>query len=133
MTEHGLFTDEGLVAALRRCAWGIAVMDPAGEDLQFSRFSFPNKVGTYLSSRRAGAGLRPSDQQPRPHHAGAPAGQFTSATARGDLEKFLLECLRLPSPRAAFRDDILRSARTEFNAAEMRARLWRTWGVKLAH
>jgi hypothetical protein len=132
MTEHGLFTDEGLVAALRRCVWGIVVMDPAGEDLQYSRFSFPNKVGTCLSAGVPVLGFgHPTSSLAhimREHRL----GRFTSATARGELEIFLLECLRLPSPRAAFRDDILRCARTEFNAAEMRARLWRIWGVKLA-
>jgi glycosyltransferase involved in cell wall biosynthesis len=132
MTEHGLFTDEGLVAALRPCAWGIVVMDPEGEDLQGSRFSFPNKVGTYLSAGVPVLGIGNPQSSLAHIMQEHRLGRFTSATARGELETFLLESLRLPSPRAAFRDDILRCARTEFNAAEMRARLWQTWGVKLA-
>ncbi len=130
MTEHGLFTDEGLVEALWRCVWGIVVMDPAGEDLQYSRFSFPNKVGTCLSAGVPVLGFgHPTSSLAHIMQAHR-LGRFTSATVRGELENFLLESLRLPSPRAAFRDDILRCARTEFNAAEMRARLWRTWGMK---
>ena len=50
MLEHGMFSDEGLVASLQRCSWGIVVMDPEGTDLRYSRFSFPGKVGIYLSA-----------------------------------------------------------------------------------
>jgi hypothetical protein len=130
MTEHGMFTDEGLVEALRRCAWGVVVMDPAGEDLQYSRFSFPNKIGTCLSAGVPvlGFGHRTSSlgHIMQAHRL----GRFTDATTREEMAKFWLESLRVPSPQAVFRDDILRCARTEFNAAEMRARLWRLWGVR---
>jgi hypothetical protein len=130
MTEHGMFTDEGLVDALRRCAWGIVVMDPSGEDLEYSRFSFPNKVGTCLSAGVPVLGFgHPTSSLGHIMHAHR-LGRFTPATTRGEMEKFLLESLRMPSPRAVFRDDILRCARTEFDAAEMRAKLWKLWGVK---
>jgi hypothetical protein len=130
MAEHGMFTDEGLVEALRRCTWGIVVMDPSGEDLRYSRFSFPNKVGTYLSAGVPILGFG--------HAAGSLAnimhahrlGRFSPAVTRDELAKFWLETLRMPSPRESFRDDILRCARTEFDAAEMRARLWKLWGVR---
>jgi len=130
MTEHGMFTDDGLITALRRCAWGIVVMDSAGEDLRYSRFSFPNKVGTYLSAGVPVLGFGHSSSSLAQIMQEYRLGKFTNATTGEDLEKFLLESLRLASPRAAFRDDILRCARTEFNAAEMRARLWRLWGVR---
>lgn len=130
MTEHGMFTDDGLITALRRCAWGIVVMDSAGEDLRYSRFSFPNKVGTYLSAGVPVLGFGHSTSSLAQIMQEHRLGKFTNATTGEDLEKFLLESLRLASPRAAFRDDILRCARTEFNAAEMRARLWRLWGVR---
>lgn len=129
MTEHGLFTDDGLVEALRRCAWGVVVMDPSGEDLQYSRFSFPNKVGTCLSAGVPVLGFgHPTSSLGHIMQAHR-LGRFTAATTRDDMEKFWLESLRLPSPRAAFRDDILRCARTEFDAAAMRAKLWRLWGA----
>lgn len=132
MIEHGLFTDHGLVEALRRCSWGIVVMDPAGEDLQYSRFSFPNKIGTYLSAGVPVLGYgHPQSclgRLMRQHNL----GRFTSATNRNHLEHFLDESLRLPSPRETYRADILQCARTEFNAAEMRAQLWRLWGATLS-
>jgi hypothetical protein len=130
MTEHGMFTDEGLVEALRRCSWGIVVMDPAGDDLQYSRFSFPNKIGTCLSAGvpvlgfgNAASSLAHIMQLYR-------LGNFTAATTREEMGRFLLESLRQPAPQVAFRDDILRCARTEFNAADMRARLWKLLGVR---
>jgi glycosyltransferase involved in cell wall biosynthesis len=130
MTEHGMFTDEGLIAALRRCAWGIVVMDSAGVDPRYSRFSFPNKVGTYLSAGVPVLGFGHPTSSLAQILLEHRLGRFTSATAKEQLEEFLLEALLLPSPRAAFREDILRCARTEFNAAEIRARLWRLWGVR---
>jgi len=132
MMEHGRYTDEELVAALRRCAWGIVVMDPAGEDLQYSRFSFPNKVGTYLSAGVPVLGLGHPTSSLAHIMQRHRLGRFTSATAPMEQEEFLLDSLRIFSPRTVFRDDILRCARTEFNAADMRARLWRIWGARFA-
>lgn len=130
MMEHGMFTDEGLVAALRRCTWGIVVMDSSGDDAQYSRFSFPNKVGTCLSAGVPVLGFgHPMSSLGHIMQAHR-LGRFTPATAPTDLEDFWLESLRVPSPRALFRDDILRCAQTEFNATEMRAQLWRLWGAK---
>ena len=130
MVEHGMFTDEGLVAALRRCAWGIVVMDPSGEDLRYSRFSFPNKIGTCLSAGVPVLGFgHPSSSLSHIMRAYR-IGNFTAATRHDELTKFLVESLRQTSPPAVFRDDILRCARTEFNAAVMRSRLWQLWGVR---
>ena len=94
MKEHGLFTDDGLVTALRQCDWGIVVMDPEGEDLRYSRFSFPNKVGTYLSAGVPVLGYghpQSSLAQIMGEHR---LGRFSSVTATGELEKFLIERLR---------------------------------------
>jgi hypothetical protein len=128
MVEHGMFTDEGLVDALRRCDWGIVVMDSSGEDLQYSRYSFPNKVGTCLSAGVPVLGFgHPTSSLGHIMHAHR-LGRFTPATTQAEMAGFWLESLRMESPRAVFRDDILRCAQTEFNAAEMRAKLWRLWG-----
>jgi glycosyltransferase involved in cell wall biosynthesis len=130
MLEHGLFTDQGLIDVVRRCSWGIVVTDPEGEDLPYSRFSFPNKVGTYLSAGVPVLGFgNPQSCLIRMMQEHS-FGRFTSATDAGELEKFLLESFQIKSPRELFQDGILRCAQTEFNAAEMRARLWQLWGVK---
>jgi len=130
MTEHGMFTDEGLVEALRRCAWGVVVMDPSGEDLQYSRFSFPNKIGTCLSAGVPVLGFGHPASSLGHIMQTYRLGRFTPATTRDAMAEFWLESLRVPSPQADFRDDILRCAQTEFDAAGMRSRLWKLWGVK---
>lgn len=127
MIEHGMFSDEGLVQALRQHSWGIVVMDPLGEDLEYSRFSFPNKIGTYLSAGVPvlGCGHRESSlaQVMRQHHI----GRITNAASPAELEQFLAETLRISSPRNVFRAGLLQCAHTEFNAAQMRDRLWQLW------
>ena len=127
MVEHGLFTDDGLVAALRRCDWGIVVMDPEGADLRYSRFSFPNKVGTYLAAGVPILGNGHSQSSLAQLMSEHRLGKFSSAVNRVDLENFLAESLQLPAPRDFFRTEILQCAQTEFNAAAVRAQLWQLW------
>jgi hypothetical protein len=125
-----MFTDEGLVGALRLCDWGITVMDPAGQDLQYSRFSFPNKIGSYLSAGTPVIGYGNPQSSLLEIMERYRPGRHSSTTDQAELEKFLRACLQTPNPRDLFRDAILQCARTEFNAAEMRAKLWGLWGVK---
>lgn len=128
MIEHGLFSDQGLIDALRRCSWGIVVMDPDAEDLQYSRFSFPNKVGTYLSAGVPVLGFGNTEscliRMMREHDF----GRFTTAVEVAEMEKFLRDSFQVSAPREFFREGILRCARTEFDAASMRAKLWKVWG-----
>jgi hypothetical protein len=130
MVEHGLFTDESLIEAVRRCAWGIVVMDPEAEDLQYSRFSFPNKVGTYLSAGVPILGFGNPQSclvlMMREHSF----GRFTTLTDAAGLEKFFQDSFQIESPCQDFREGMLRCAQEEFNAAEMRSRLWQLWGVE---
>jgi len=130
MVEHGMFTDAGLVDALRQCDWGIVVMDPESEDLRYSRFSFPNKVGTYLSAGVPILGLGNPQSSLALIMQKYNFGRFTSATDAGGMEKFFQESFQIGLPCEKFREGILRCAQTEFNAAEMRAQLWKLWGVE---
>jgi len=132
MTEHPMFTDQELIESLRRCNWGIVVMDPEGEDLRYSRFSFPNKVGTYLSAGVPVLGIGNSQSSLARLMQNHKVGRFTSVNNCGALEKFLGESLQMTQPRAFFHKDILQCARTEFNAREIRERLWKTWGAALS-
>jgi hypothetical protein len=129
MVEHGLFTDQGLIDAVRRCAWGIVVMDPEGEDLQYSRFSFPNKVGTYLSAGVPVLGFGHPQSCLVRMMQNHDFGRFTSASDVAEMGKFLSQSFQIASPGQQFQQGIIRCAQTEFNAAEMRARLWRLWGA----
>ncbi len=129
MIEHGVFSDQGLVESLRRCAWGIVVMDTEGADLQYSRFSFPNKVGTYLSAGIPVLGVGHEQSTLAAVLRQHPVGRFTNATKRDVLEKFMDDCLKTSDPRAEFRLAIIECAKTEFNAQSIRQRLWKTWGA----
>src|SRR6185295_15346910 len=105
-------------------------MDPEGEDLQYSRFSFPNKIGTYLSAGVPVLGIGHPQSSLVEMMARYRMGMCSSGGSRDALEKFLTQALQTPQPRSLFRDDILHCARTEFNATEIRRRLWTAWGVR---
>jgi glycosyltransferase involved in cell wall biosynthesis len=128
MMEHGLFSDSGLVESLQRCSWGIVVMDPEGEDLRYSRFSFPNKIGTYLSAGVPVLGVgHPHSSLIRMMQRHS-LGVFTTAASRDGMVEFLSQSLHVEQPRSAFRKEILQCARTEFDAQQTRSRFWAKWG-----
>jgi hypothetical protein len=129
MVEHGVFSDKELVQSLQRCSWGIVVMDLEARDLRYSRFSFPNKIGTYLSAGVPVLGFGHETSSLAQLMKSNPVGRFTSCQDQAGLEAFLAESLACKSPRTLFRQDILRCARTEFNAQQFRSRLWRAWGA----
>jgi hypothetical protein len=130
MREHAVYSDEGLVEALRGCSWGIVVTDLEAEDIRYSKFSFPGKFGIYLAAGVPVLGFgHPSSSQAEVMRTNK-AGRFTSARNGADLEQFLAESLALSNPRAFFRNEILACARTEFDVRRMRALLWKTWGAR---
>ncbi|MST93994.1 MAG: hypothetical protein EXS33_01750 [Pedosphaera sp.] len=131
MVEHGIFSDQGLVESLQRCEWGIVVMDLEGEDLRYSRFSFPNKIGTYLSAGVPVLGVGHPQSCLTEIMQRHRMGRCLSEGGEAALEKFLSDILKTPQPRSFFRDDILQCARAEFNATEIRQRLWTAWGARL--
>lgn len=130
MIEHGIFSDRELIKSLQRCSWGIVVVDLAAEDPRYSRFSFPNKIGTYLSAGVPILGFSHENSSLTAMLRKHAVGNLTSARHPGALEKFLSDSLLIPQPRSRFREAILRCANTEFNAEKIRNRLWQRWGVK---
>jgi hypothetical protein len=129
MAEHGVFSDEELVTSLQRCSWGIVVMDLEAQDLRYSWFSFPNKIGTYLSAGVPVLGFGHEQSSLARIMRDHRMGMFTSAVDPGALQRLLAESLQVPDPRSVFREDILRCAHAEFNAQEIRRQLWNAWGV----
>jgi hypothetical protein len=126
MSSHGVLKESELMHKLARCDWGFLAMEISGPNLRYSRYSFPNKFGTYIA-------------------AGLPIlllSNFESAAARvmkrfhlgvhldhAQLEEHLLRVLRMPDPRKAFRNALLNSAKSEFNMPRIRKDLWNCLGV----
>lgn len=127
MLEHGVFSDQGLVEALQRCDWGIVVTDPEAEDVRYSRYSFPNKIGTYLSAGMPILAVGHKESTLAEIMKSSRVGVFTTEYKGSALEKFLAETLRITHPRSHYHDNILQCAGTEFNANEIRCRLWNAW------
>jgi hypothetical protein len=127
MLEHGVFSDRGLVEALQRCDWGIVVTDPEAEDVRYSRYSFPNKIGTYLSAGVPILAVGHKESALAEIMKSSRVGVFSTEYEGSPLEKFLAESLRITDPRSHYRDNILECASTEFNANEIRGRLWNAW------
>jgi len=127
MLEHAVFSDRGLVEALQRCDWGIVVTDPEAEDVRYSRYSFPNKIGTYLSAGMPILAVGHKESALAEIMKSSGVGVFTTEYEGSALEKFLVETLRITHPRSHYRDNILQCAGTEFNANEIRGRLWNAW------
>jgi hypothetical protein len=131
MTEHEMFaTDQQLVQSLRRCSWGLIVMDPAAEDPAYSRFSFPGKTGPYLSAGLPLLAVTHPNSTLAELMRNHKVGLLTSSFGTADLQTFFKEALPMSSPRSDFRDAILRTARTELDANAIRTRLWRAWGYE---
>jgi hypothetical protein len=131
MVEHPLYSDSELVTKLQRCSWGLTVMDLEAGDVRYSRFSFPNKVGTCLSAGVPILGVCHQGSSLADAMRRHDIGRFTSATAPSALTSFMTETLRVAEPRAHYRERILHCARTEYDAQKIRQRLWRAWGAKL--
>src|SRR5688572_10718931 len=91
---------------LRRCAWGIIVMDLTDADPSYNRFSFPNKFGTCLSAglpllvvgHRASSAARVIRDWP--------VGFYTDASSMAELASFFKMALEEKNPQERFRSQI---------------------------
>lgn len=130
MTErHGL-ADPQFFAELRQCSWGLVVMGLSEANAEYNRFSFPNKVGTYLASGLpilAFGHPTSSIAQLMNDH---PAGAHSAVSTPEGISEFLRHTLAEPDPKRRYGLQILRCAETEFDAEAMRSQLWRCLGVK---
>jgi len=123
MIEHGNASEERLRMELRQCDWGVSPMELTSENPRYNRFSLPSKTVKYLAAglpiivlghrdstvihlaRRYSFGVNIEDNDPE------------------IMEDLLLQRLGERDIWARYRDEILRCARSEFDATRMRTRL----------
>jgi len=123
MIEHGNLSERDLIAALRECDWGFIPMSLRDEDPRYNRFSFPTKFITYLA-----AGLPVITLANRDSSVMRMAETY-DVGLRFSEEPIASEDLMAGLTRGKKRDvldrEILKCARNEFQADDMREMLWR--------
>ncbi len=124
MVEHGDLPGPELLANLRQCDWGFAPMALTDEDPRYSRYSFPTKFITYLAAGLSIVTLGHPESAVIKMATQYDVGLCTSTDAAEPLARLLKTGLNAPCPWERHGDEILRCARTEFDAARMRNTLY---------
>jgi glycosyltransferase involved in cell wall biosynthesis len=125
MRERGNLAAEPLTRALRECDWGFSPMSVNDGNDRYNRFSFPTKFISYLAAGLPVIvlGHRTSSvvEMARRYETGV----CSEATAVGPLGAALLPALSDTDPWSRYREEMLRCARAEFDAGQMRQQLYR--------
>ena len=123
MREHGNLPEPELRTALRGCTWGFAPMALTDDDPRYNRFSLPTKFITYLAAGLPVIALgHPASsvmRMARQYGVGIASEAESVEALAGDLRGPLSES----SPLTRYAGEIIRCARTEFDANRMRALL----------
>lgn len=120
MFEHGELPQDELLAKLRDCTWGFSPMRLDDVDPRYNRFSFPTKFITYLAAGLPVIVLAHERSSVADMAARYRVGPLLTASDAGDLRETLLQAFRDPNPRGTYRNEIVRCATNEFDAARMR-------------
>jgi hypothetical protein len=124
MNEHGNLPAVELAKALKKCDWGFAPMKLTDDDPRYNRFSLPTKFVSYLA-----AGL-PVITPGHPESSivkMASHYQVGLCVTDNNFESLcarLLAVLSEPNPRTKYHAEIQRCALAEFDARQMRTRLY---------
>jgi len=128
MHDNGVLEEDSLIRELRRCDWGSIQMDIDDTDPRYSRFSFPNKFGTYLAASLPILLISNHESTSAKMLKAHPVGVHLDHT---QLEDHLTQVLASPNPRMDYFSQILACAKTEFYMPEIRKRLWQKLGVNI--
>ena len=125
MFEHGEVSSEELNTALEDFDWGFAPMELTNENSRYNCFSLPTKAVSYLA-----AGLGLISMGHRDSTIAGLARKYSLGIAIDDgnlseIELLLFAGLSENDVWARHRNEILKCARTEFNAPAMREELYR--------
>jgi hypothetical protein len=132
MVDHGLLDQQPFLQALDRCSWGFLPMHLDNRDDAYNRFSLPNKFGSTIAAGLPLMVLAHRESTAAKMFEDYPVGVYSDATDLGGVVAWLDQALAIHNPRQVFRSRILECAHKEFDAAEMRRRLWACWGINQA-
>ena len=129
MQNDGALEEPVFIERLQRCTWGLVALDVDDANPRYSRFSFPNKFGTYLA-----AGL-PIMLLSGPESSSAKMLLQQPVGIRLDHNRLLLDLLdtlKMENPKRTFLAAIEGCAKTEFYMPAIRQKLWQNLGVRCA-
>jgi hypothetical protein len=130
MREHGNLPEPALTQALRECTWGFSPMSLQNDDPRYNCFSLPTKFSSYMASGLPVITLAHPQSSVAQMAAAYRVGLLQTRRDEAEFCARLEAALKEPDPRRTFRPEILRCARTEFDASRMRQVLWRSLGVQ---
>ena len=124
MSVIGNLPEAELRAQLRQCHWGFSPMALADADPRYNRFSFPTKFIAYLAAGLPVITLGHPESSVMKMAARYDVGFSTSATDVETLAARLQSALAIAAPEERHGQEIIRCARSEFDAAAMRGKLY---------
>ena len=135
MKEHGNLAAAPLAAALKQCDWGFSPMSLTDDDPRYNRFSLPTKFVSYLGAGLPVITLGHPESSVVKMACAYDVGVWLTTADVNELAERLTAALADPAPKARYQAEILRCARTEFDADRMRATLYASFqaGAAVTH
>lgn len=124
MHDNGNLPQRELINALRSCSWGLAPMALTDDDPRYNRFSFPTKFIAYLAAGLPVIILGHPQSTVAQMASEYRVGHATAAAEPARLADELFPVLGNSGKANVFRIEILRCARTEFDAKRTRDTVW---------
>lgn len=124
MRERGNLPEPELLAALRECTWGIALMALHDDDPRYNRFSFPTKFISYLAAGLPVITLGHPEASVVKMATAYRVGPCLKTSNEAELVREMVAAWAMADPWAVFGNEIIRCARTEFDATRMRRVLY---------
>ena len=125
MHMHRMLPHDELTLALREFTWGLAPMSLFDDDPHYNRFSLPTKFVSYLAAALPIIIVGHPDSSLLQIGKHYNLGGCLTVPKHENLVSGLAATLSIKEPHSEFRAEIERCARTEFDAARMRATLYR--------
>jgi glycosyltransferase involved in cell wall biosynthesis len=129
MVEHGSLSEMELNAQLQQCTWGFSPMALDNSDPRYDLFSFPTKFIAYLAAGLPIITLGHAETSVAKMAAAYSVGLLSHSSDAENLSEELYHALDDPNPRERYRSEMIRCARTEFDAEQMRREIFTCFSV----